>query len=115
MRAFFRGRGVLRLRVPSLNGLHGYAFAPQSLLSIERLPGLVAAGGPNAPVTIHGRPCHSTLSLTVTDCHSLGIYKVILLSLLSFSVEMTVSPLATVHPVVRPFAPSFSERGSLAR
>ena len=80
MRAFFRGRGVLlRLRMPSLTAFTD-AFAPQSLLGIERLPGLVAAGGPNAPVTIHGRHCHSTLSLTVTDCYSLGIYTVILLS-----------------------------------
>jgi hypothetical protein len=34
--------------------------------------------------------------LTVIDCHSSGIYLVILLSLLLFSVELTVSSLATV-------------------
>ena len=38
-----------------------------------------------------GRHCHSTRSLSVIDCHSLGIYTVILLPLLSFFVEMTVS------------------------
>jgi hypothetical protein len=42
-----------------------------------------------------GRHCHSTLSLIVVGCHSLGIYTVVLLSLLSFSVKMTMSPLAT--------------------
>ena len=31
---------------------------------------------------------------TAIDCHSLWIYILILLSLLSFSIEMTVSPLA---------------------
>jgi hypothetical protein len=42
-----------------------------------------------------GRPCHSTLSLTVIDGHSLRICTVILLSLLLFSVKMTVSPRAS--------------------
>jgi hypothetical protein len=32
--------------------------------------------------------CHSTLSLAVIDCHSLGIYTVILLPLLSRSVKL---------------------------
>ena len=41
-----------------------------------------------------GRHCHSTLSLAVIICHSLGIYTVVLWSLLSFSVKMKVSPLA---------------------
>jgi hypothetical protein len=41
-----------------------------------------------------GDTCHSTLSLAVIDCHSLGIYAVVLLSLRSFSVEMTASPRA---------------------
>jgi hypothetical protein len=40
-----------------------------------------------------GRRFHSTLSLAVIDCHSLGIYRLILLSLLSLSLKMTVSPL----------------------
>ena len=31
-----------------------------------------------------GRHCHSTLSLTVVGCHSLGIHILVLLSLLSF-------------------------------
>jgi hypothetical protein len=43
----------------------------------------------------HGQHCHSTLPLTTIGCHSLGIYPVILLSLLSFSAKMTVSPRAT--------------------
>jgi hypothetical protein len=38
-----------------------------------------------------GRHCHSALSLTVIDCHFLGIYTVVLLS---FSIKMTVSPRA---------------------
>jgi hypothetical protein len=41
-----------------------------------------------------GRHCHSTLSLTVIACHSLGIYPVSLLSWQSFSAEMKVSPTA---------------------
>jgi hypothetical protein len=41
-----------------------------------------------------GRHCYSTLSLTVISWHSLGLYTVILLLLLSFYVEMTVSPWA---------------------
>ena len=40
------------------------------------------------------RHCHSTLSLAATDSHSLAIYMLILLSLLSYSVKMTVSPMA---------------------
>jgi hypothetical protein len=42
----------------------------------------------------HGRHCHYTLSLANIDCYFLGIYTVFLLSLLSFSVKLTVSPLA---------------------
>jgi hypothetical protein len=41
-----------------------------------------------------GRHCHSTLSWTVIDRHSLGIYTVILRSLLLCSDKMTVSPWA---------------------
>ena len=39
-------------------------------------------GGERSP----GRHCHSTLSLAAIGCHCLGIYTVILRSLLSFSV-----------------------------
>jgi hypothetical protein len=48
-----------------------------------------------------GRHCHSTLSLAVIDCHSLGIYILILLPLLSFlpKSKMTVSPLAILAPL----------------
>jgi hypothetical protein len=41
-----------------------------------------------------GRHCHSTLSWTVIDRYSLGIYTVILRSLLLCSDKMTVSPWA---------------------
>jgi hypothetical protein len=37
------------------------------------------------------RQCHSTLSLTVIDCHPLLICTVTLLPLLPFFVEMTVT------------------------
>jgi hypothetical protein len=40
-----------------------------------------------------GRCCH-TPALTVIGCHCLGVYTVILLSLLSFLVRMTVPPVA---------------------
>jgi hypothetical protein len=39
-----------------------------------------------------GRHCHRTPSLTAIDCHCLGIYTVTLLSLLSLSIKMRVSP-----------------------
>ena len=42
-----------------------------------------------------GRVCHFTLSSTVIDYHSLEVYIVTLLSLLSLSVQMTDSPMAT--------------------
>jgi hypothetical protein len=42
-------------------------------------------GADGTVVSSRGRRCHSTLSLTVIGCHSLGIYTVILLPLLSFS------------------------------
>ena len=44
----------------------------------------------------YGRHCHSTLSLAAIACRSLrvGIYMIILLPLLSFSIKMTASPLA---------------------
>ena len=51
---------------------------------------LVYACGERSP----GRHCHFTLSLAAVDCRSIGIYTVILLSLLSFFAEMTVSPVA---------------------
>ena len=47
-----------------------------------------------------GRHFHSTLPLTVIDCHCLRIYAtIILLSSLSFSFKMTVSPLANISPL----------------
>ena len=42
------------------------------------------------------------VSLTAIGCHSLGIYRVILLSLLSVSIKVTVPPRATGEPDVQP-------------
>ena len=50
----------------------------------------------------HGRHCHSTRSLVVIGCHPFGIYTVILLSLLSFSVKMTVPASST--PAAKAFS-----------
>ena len=50
-----------------------------------------------------GRHCHSTLSVTVIDCHSLGIYTVILHPLLLFSVKMTVCRPVARHDGQDPF------------
>ena len=57
----------------------------------------IGAAGP-------GRHCHSTLSLTGIGyyMHSLGIYTLILLSLLPFPFQMTVSPPARHHRCLRP-------------
>jgi hypothetical protein len=41
---------------------------------------------PGTGMANHGRHCHSALSLTAIDGHSLGIYTLILLLLLSFLV-----------------------------
>ena len=54
----------------------------------------------------HGRHCRSTRSLTATDCHSLGIFTVILLPMLSLAVKMTVPPWAMeTASARRPAAP----------
>jgi hypothetical protein len=53
------------------------------------------AHDPGAMVST-GRHCRSTLSLTEIDCHSLGIYTVVLLPLLSFSSNITASPMANI-------------------
>ena len=44
-----------------------------------------------------GRHCHSTLSLPVSGCHSLGNHILILLSLLSLSVKIIVLPTASAE------------------
>lgn len=49
-----------------------------------------------------GQHCHSTQSLAVIGCHPLGIYTVILLPSLPFSVELTVSPLGYRRRRARP-------------
>jgi hypothetical protein len=67
--------------------------SPRSLFSVVTLGArFVVAMGGQAPGP--GRHRHSALPLTVLDCHSLGIYTLILLPSLSFSVEMTVLPRA---------------------
>ena len=43
----------------------------------------------------HGPHYYATLSLTAVGSHSLGIYAVLLLPLLSISVRMTVPPMAS--------------------
>ena len=48
----------------------------------------LAADGAASP----GRHCHSTLPLTAIGCHSVGIHTLILLSLLSLSVEIQCRP-----------------------
>jgi hypothetical protein len=62
----------------------------------DKIAAAVRGGGAGAGAALqaalqasHGRHGHSTLSLAAIDCHSLGIYTVILRSLLSFSVKMT--------------------------
>jgi hypothetical protein len=55
-------------------------------------PGELAACTDQRKVLISpGRRCHSTMSLTVISCHSIGIYTVILLLLLSVSIKETMS------------------------
>ena len=44
-----------------------------------------------------GRHFHLTPSLTAIDCHCLGIYTVILTSLLSLSIKMSVAGLVVTH------------------
>jgi polygalacturonase len=82
----------------------GKAFltGPLNLTSNQRLVvdgTLLASTDPAAYPMVAlatGQHRHSALSLTAIDCYSLGICAVILLPLLSFSVEMTVPPPA--HP-----------------
>jgi hypothetical protein len=62
----------------------------QNWAAVQPVQGVVM----NSFLPSPGWHCHSTLTLTVIDCHSFRIYTLILLSLLSFSVKMTVSPSA---------------------
>jgi hypothetical protein len=69
-------------------GTHG----PTCFFLVSLTPFLVSepdrGRGPDCKVRGEpGRYCHSTLSLAVIGCHSLGIYTAILRSLLSFSVR----------------------------
>jgi hypothetical protein len=52
----------------------------------------LGGGGPSPRGDTFILRCHSTLSLPAIGCHSLGIYTLFLLSLLSVSAEMTVPP-----------------------
>jgi hypothetical protein len=61
-----------------------------------------------------GRHGHSTLALTVIDCHSLGIQTLILLSLLSFPVKLTVLPWANRRRGRRSRRPNASRSRSRA-
>jgi hypothetical protein len=74
----------------------GWLEAAQLLLDAGADPNLRCTGGTplvaaaeGGQVHSPGQCCHSGLSLTVIGCHSLGIYTVILLSLLSSPVQMT--------------------------
>jgi hypothetical protein len=79
--AVFSGVGVARAGGPGLPRLH----EPRARLG-HPWPSDVASDLVASP----GRHCHSTLSSTVIDWHSVGIYTVVLLSLLSFSAKMYV-------------------------
>jgi len=75
----------------------GWLEATQLLLDAGADPNLRCTGGTplvaaaeGGQVHSPGRRCHSALSLTVIGGHSLGIYTVILLSLLAVSAKMTV-------------------------
>jgi hypothetical protein len=59
-------------------------------------PRRAAAAGAAGGACSHGRHCHSTPSLTVIGCHSSVIYVLILLPVLSVSVEMAVLPVLSV-------------------
>ena len=74
---YLQGGGVKRPRSPG-------AASPRAEKGKARTA-KVQIGGKAS----RGRHCHSTLSLVVMDCRSLGIYTVILLSLLSLSVIMS--------------------------
>jgi hypothetical protein len=67
----------------------GASTPPAAVATGRRKSGCSTSGRTSA-----GRHCHSTRSLTVVGCHFLAMYTVILLSLLSFSVRMTDSPMA---------------------
>jgi hypothetical protein len=71
-----------------VSGQNGFGV-DAAVVGMEIVITSVEAGGSS-----HGRHCHSTQSSTAIDCHSSGIYTLILLSLRSFSVKMTVSSMA---------------------
>jgi hypothetical protein len=60
-------------------------------------PGALCSATATSGTASHGRVCRSILPLAGIDRHSLGIYIVVLLPLLSVSAAMTVSPRATRH------------------
>ena len=60
-------------------------------------PGALCSATATSGTASRGRHCRSTLPLAGIDCHSLGIYTVVLVPLLSVSATMTVSSRATRH------------------
>ena len=67
--------------------MQAYFYDVKEDATFAQLP--FCAGGTDSP----GRHCHSTLSLSASDSQSLGMYTVILRSLLPFFVEMTSAAL----------------------
>ena len=91
-----RAAGRRRLHLPT-GGRAGSLWAgrsPPAPSRAARAATATSARAASRSAPSPGRHCHSTLSLAVIDRHSLGIYTVILLPLLPFSVKMTVSPWA---------------------
>jgi hypothetical protein len=69
------------------------------------------AGARSTPAAAAHQPRAALLFYTVVGCHSLGIYAVILWSLLSLSVRMTVSPWAAAHTLPSKSSTSETPRG----
>ena len=95
-------RQRLRAAARGATGAANLSARRQNLLKKKRAATAVvdaaeAAEADAAGDTSPGRHCHSTRPLTVISCHSLGISTVFSLALLSFSVHMTVSPVARRH------------------
>ena len=90
----FNDTGVRLCRLAPAGGVRrqgdSLVFTDDPAVITEGLPGAAQFFWGKMGPTTHGRHCHSTLSLNAIDCHSLEIYTVILLPLLSVSIKMTV-------------------------
>jgi hypothetical protein len=83
----------------------GYRLLPGSLLLktadrielVDDASALCSAEIFTAQANSPGRHCHSTLSMTVIDCHPSGTHTVILRAPLPFSVNMTAPPRARLQ------------------